>query len=176
MDCITYLKDQNVALSWLVQEDICRKMQHSWSCYLLCCCLAQNLDNGTDCSGCSSELLHCPGETHGLPTSPIYYNFCFNKQRARDSSSVSVGSVYLLLLTPEYPVTPQYLRLLPLKKYLQIICQKSLASSQTHVFAPEVSNSSAQPTRRNCFRSLSAKTAWSDAFQRSCSFGREQSI
>src|SRR6218665_1990009 len=56
----------------------------------------------------------------------------------------------LPLLTPEYPVTPKKLRLLPLKKYLQIICQKSLVSSQMHVFAPEVSNSSAQPTPRNC--------------------------
>src|SRR6218665_2560297 len=37
-------------------------------CYLFCCCLPQNLDSCTDCSGCSSELLHCHGETHGLPT------------------------------------------------------------------------------------------------------------
>ena len=66
MDCITYLKDQNVALSWLVQEDFCKRMQHS-SCYLFCCSLPQNLDNCTDCSGCSSELLLCHGETHGLP-------------------------------------------------------------------------------------------------------------
>ena len=65
----------------------------------------------------------------------------------------------LLLWTPEYPVTPKNLRLLPLKKYLHIFCQKSLVSSQTHVFAPDVSNSSAQATPRNCFRSLSAKTA-----------------
>src|SRR6218665_2848838 len=71
----------------------------------------------------------------------------------------SEAFIRLPLLTPEYPVTPTNLRLLPLKKYLQIICQKSLVSSQTHVFGPEASNSSAQPTPRNCVRSLSAKTA-----------------
>src|SRR6218665_4028566 len=43
-------------------------MQHSRSCFLLCCCLSQNLAYCTNCSGCSCELLHCHGETHGLTT------------------------------------------------------------------------------------------------------------
>src|SRR6218665_624820 len=118
------------------------------------------------------------GKLMVYPQGPTYYNFCFNKQRARGFIfGISLKRLLdLLLLTPEYPVTPKILRLLPLKKCLQIICQKSLVSSQTHVFAPEFSNSSAQPTPRNCVRSLSAKAACSDAFQRSCSFGRGQSI
>jgi len=41
---------------------------HLRTLLLFCCCLPQNLNNCTDCSGCSSELLHCHGETHGLPT------------------------------------------------------------------------------------------------------------
>jgi len=96
MDCITYLKDQNVALSWLVQEGFCKRMQHSWSYYLFCCCLPQNLNNCTDCSGCSSELLHCHGETHGLPTRPHIglLQFLLQQAKARDSSLVSVRSVY----------------------------------------------------------------------------------
>jgi len=95
MDFITYLKDQNVALSWLVQEDFCRRMQHSWSCYLFCCCIPQNLANCTDCSECSSELYFTVmRKLMVYPQGPTYYNFCFNKQRARVSSLVSVCSEY----------------------------------------------------------------------------------
>src|SRR6218665_3418449 len=155
-------------------------MQHSCFCYLFWCCLPKDLANCTDCSGCSSELLHCHGETHGLglPTRShistifastskglkihLWYQSEAFIRRAPFGSRVSSDS--------------KKLRLLPLKKYLQIICQKSLVSSQTHVFAPELSNSSAQPTPRNCVRSLSAKAACSGAFHRSCSFGRGQSI
>src|SRR6218665_943645 len=68
-DCITYLKDQNVALSIMTRSiRLLQKNAAFMICYLFCCCLPQNLDNCTDCSGCSSELLHCHGETHGLPT------------------------------------------------------------------------------------------------------------
>ena len=89
------------------------------------------------------------------PQGPTYYNFCFNKQRARDSSfGISLKRLLdLLLLIPEYPATPNVFDCCHLRSFSRLSVRKALTdylSSETHVFAQEVPNSSAQPTPRNC--------------------------
>src|SRR6218665_1364808 len=112
------------------------------------------------------------------PQGPTYYNFCYNKL-GLGYQSLESFEAFIRLALFDFRVSSDSKKCTIAaieEKYLQIICEKSLVSSQTRVFPPEVSNSSAQPTPRNCFRSSSAKTARSDAFQRSCSFGSVQTL
>src|SRR6218665_89011 len=60
--------------------------------YLFCCCLPQNLDWATAPIVVDAPLNYFTvmKKLMVYPQGPTYYNFSFNKQRARDSSLVSV--------------------------------------------------------------------------------------